>query len=490
MLVFNRGPKRFKVNGFAVDTVDVVIDRTEGRVVHLELAGQRDLGSGGHADDVTVLPQHGCLGRGFETGTLRLDVRSPRVQGDRLILERDDDGVPEVRGELADPVAPFVPEKGNGIPGVDEVVRDQEGSRFEVRVQGSGGLDGEDRRSTGRLERPEVGVVIDAVGSPITVGGGVALPDDDFTGSVQRYRSVFGLDTVLLQGRERIGFQQARSDKKAEGTVELDGDQSFPLSRGLKNREAWDSLNRPGGTFNRSPNCCIVRKNRNHRVVLLTVTDSLQETMAAYTGTMMDLTPGTSGDYSLRQGARAAITPTGLKYARLSSGDFPVLDLENGTAKGTYEPSSETPTHRILYRRLQCGAIVHVHSPWATTIASLEEPLSYVHYAAALAGPEVPVVEYHTYGTEVLANAIYQEMERAGSSACLLANHGLVAVGDTLEDAFDVAEAVEFTARIEGQARMIGEPNVLSEDEVLEVTRKFTEYGQDEEPEADDREDN
>lgn len=208
--------------------------------------------------------------------------------------------------------------------------------------------------------------------------------------------------------------------------------------------------------------------------------------MASYTDRMAQLTPGKSGDYSLRRAGRLAVTPTGMRYEELGARDFPVIDSESDVVKGSLEPSSELPMHRTLYGELDCGAIVHTHSHWATTLAALGESLSYVHYAAALAGPEVPVVEYHPYGTDALANAVLEAFRRVETSACLLANHGLLALGDTLEDAFDVAEAVEFTARIQCQARMLGDPQVLSEDEVADAVDRLKNYGQEDDENADD----
>lgn len=216
------------------------------------------------------------------------------------------------------------------------------------------------------------------------------------------------------------------------------------------------------------------------------MTDSLRSTMASYTDRMRQLTPGKSGGFSLSRGGRLAITPTGVRYEELSPRDFPVIDSGSEVIKGSLDPSSELPMYRTLYDGLDCGAIVHTHSPWATTLAALGESLSYVHYAAALAGPEVPLVEYHTYGTEALARAVLEELRRTEASACLLANHGLLATGETLEDAFDVAEAVEFTARIECQARMIGTPNELSDDQVADAVNELKYYGQEDEVSAND----
>ncbi len=107
--------------------------------------------------------------------------------------------------------------------------------------------------------------------------------------------------------------------------------------------------------------------------------------------------------------------------------------------------------HRGIYRRLEAGAVVHVHSPWVTTLAVLGRPLPPVHYMLALAGGTVPVAEYATYGiAELAANAV-EAMAAADATACILANHGLVAY----TDAPDPAAALETAVAVESVARVI-----------------------------------
>lgn len=191
------------------------------------------------------------------------------------------------------------------------------------------------------------------------------------------------------------------------------------------------------------------------------------------------LTPGSSGNYSLREREKIYITPSGIDYKKLEPGRFPVVSLNNGTCHSELKPSSELPTHRSIYEALDAQAIVHTHSPWATTVSTLGKPLSYVHYTAARAGESVPTVEYVTYGSEELANKIIGVVKSTESQACLLENHGVLTYGNELAEAFEIAEAVEFTARIQCQAQSIGDPRTLTETEIKEVVEKFKQYGQD-----------
>lgn len=194
------------------------------------------------------------------------------------------------------------------------------------------------------------------------------------------------------------------------------------------------------------------------------------------------LTPGTSGNLSARRGDRVAVTPTGIAYDRIGPADVPVLDIDSAVVVwGEREPTSEVPLHLSVYDAIDAGAVAHVHSPWATTLAVSREPLPAVHYALARAGGAVPVADYATYGSDELAANAAATMAEAGTSAVLLANHGVVAAGEDVGDAVETAESVEFVAKLYGQARSMGaEPEELDSAEIERVAGKFDEYGQDE----------
>ncbi|WP_135827383.1 class II aldolase/adducin family protein [Halorussus halobius] len=209
------------------------------------------------------------------------------------------------------------------------------------------------------------------------------------------------------------------------------------------------------------------------------------------------LTPGRTGNLSVRRDDRFAITPTGVAYDRIEAPDVPVVSLgvsgtdEGGDATdgpgasvgeqvaGETAPSSETPMHTAIYREFEAGAIVHTHSPWASTLAVLHEPIPPVHYMLALAGTTVPVAEYATYGTADLAENAVAAMRAADAEACLLANHGLLVTGEDADSALETAVNVEYTARIYCQAKALGDPVELSAEEMGDVAEKFEGYGQD-----------
>ena len=191
------------------------------------------------------------------------------------------------------------------------------------------------------------------------------------------------------------------------------------------------------------------------------------------------LTAGTGGNLSLicRPRGLIAISPSGVAYATMRPQDVVLVDLEGRTREGALKPSSELGFHLILYRRRpQVGAVVHTHSVYATTLACLGWELPAVHYLVGFAGRKVPVAPYATFGTEALADNVAGAMGTE-YNATLLANHGLVAVGDDLPAALNTAEEVEFVARLFYQAKCVGSPVVLPDREMVRVIEKFKTYG-------------
>ena len=133
---------------------------------------------------------------------------------------------------------------------------------------------------------------------------------------------------------------------------------------------------------------------------------------------LSDLTPGRTGNLSVRSDDRFAVTPTGVPYDGFDAEDVPVVRVENGErVAGEMAPSSEVPMHAAIYRREDVGAIVHTHSPWATTMAVRREELPPIHYMIVAVGKRVPVAEYAPYGTDELAANVVEAMTEAASSS-------------------------------------------------------------------------
>lgn len=192
------------------------------------------------------------------------------------------------------------------------------------------------------------------------------------------------------------------------------------------------------------------------------------------------LSSGTSGNLSiyLKEEGVVLITPSGIGYFDTTPEDIVVMDLEGNIIEGTRKPSSEWHLHTLFYKnKPEARAVVHTHSKFCTTLATLRMPIKAVHYVIADAGTnEVPCAPYRRYGTEELAKVA---VESAGeSNAVLLANHGIVVCGKSLKSAYGLAKGMEYVAEIQVTAMSVGEPVVLSKEEMDEVLEGFKTYGQ------------
>ncbi|MBK7900627.1 MAG: class II aldolase/adducin family protein [Azonexus sp.] len=189
------------------------------------------------------------------------------------------------------------------------------------------------------------------------------------------------------------------------------------------------------------------------------------------------LNSGTAGNLSLRCPEGFYITPTGMAYDRLEPDDIPCMGLDGG-ARGRRQPSSEWRFHRDLYAaRPEAGAVLHAHSPHATSLACLRRDIPPFHYMIArFGGATVRCAAYATFGTQALSDAALAALE--GRNACLLANHGLLAFGRDLDHALALAVELEELCGQYWRACLLGEPVLLSAQEMATVLEKFSGYGQ------------
>lgn len=189
-----------------------------------------------------------------------------------------------------------------------------------------------------------------------------------------------------------------------------------------------------------------------------------------------ELTRGSGGNVSIRDDDQMAISPSGIPYEEVTPESVPITDLEGEWLNGEIEPSNETPMHTHIYReREDVGGIVHTHSPFASTFAALGEPIPASHYLIAFAGTEVPVAGYEPPGTEALGELAVDALER-DHDACLLQNHGVIAVGEDGDAALETAEMVEFVARIHYQASAIGDPVIMDDEDLEYLVEMFGSY--------------
>jgi L-fuculose-phosphate aldolase len=206
---------------------------------------------------------------------------------------------------------------------------------------------------------------------------------------------------------------------------------------------------------------------------------ALREAMIATARRMnaTGLNQGTSGNLSQRVEDGFLLTPTGMDYDSLEPEDI-VLMRFDGDHEGRRRPSSEWRIHRdILAARPEVGAVLHAHSMFCTTLACLRRPIPSFHYMVTVAGGvDIRCAPYATFGTEELSRHAVTALE--GRKACLLANHGMLALGRDLAGVFKLAVEVETLAAMYWRALQVGEPVLLDAAEMAVVLEKFKTYGQ------------
>lgn len=192
------------------------------------------------------------------------------------------------------------------------------------------------------------------------------------------------------------------------------------------------------------------------------------------------LVSGTWGNISSRLGKdRFLITPSGIEKSSLRPSDLVVIDIDGKVVKGKLKPSTEMPMHLAIYNaRDDVGAIFHTHSIFATVLSVLgmELPALTVEFAMVV-GRSVPVVDYALPGTDDLASKVVMALGDRKKSA-ILGNHGVVAVGSCLEEAFLVALLVEMEAKIYCISKMLGEPRKIPDESLSKLQERYLTYGQ------------
>ena len=182
-----------------------------------------------------------------------------------------------------------------------------------------------------------------------------------------------------------------------------------------------------------------------------------------------------SGNISLRYKSGFLITPSGKKYSLLKVKDIVFVNL-NGKYNKNQKPSSEWRFHQDIYiSKKNAKAIVHSHSTNATALSTHNKKIPSFHYMVALAGgSDIKCAKYATYGTRELSKNILKALKNR--FACLIANHGQIAFGSSLSEAFELAEEVDNLAKQYIKALLLGRPKLLSLNEMKKVLNKSKTY--------------
>jgi len=195
----------------------------------------------------------------------------------------------------------------------------------------------------------------------------------------------------------------------------------------------------------------------------------------------LGLNQGTSGNVSVRVSENPAdgflLTPTSLDYASMQPADVVHVSAE-GACCGSRRPSSELPFHLAIMRgRPDARAIIHTHSTQATAVACLRRNIPALHYLVALfGGTDIRCAEYATFGSEELSSNILCAL--VGRRAALMANHGLIVIGDNLAHALSLTVEAEQLAKLYLATLATGvAPTILDDPEIARVAERFRAYG-------------
>jgi len=198
------------------------------------------------------------------------------------------------------------------------------------------------------------------------------------------------------------------------------------------------------------------------------------------------LNQGTSGNISARYNDVLLITPSATPYDKMTPGAIAAMPLDGkyGSWSGPLNPSTEWRFHLDITRsRPDVGAIVHTHSTYATVLAIARREIPACHYMiAAFGGPTIRCAGYARYGTKELSDLALAALE--GRNGCLLANHGMIALGANLEKAMWLAVELETIARQYYLSLALGDPFILTDEQITETARAFSTYGLKEKPDA------
>lgn len=191
------------------------------------------------------------------------------------------------------------------------------------------------------------------------------------------------------------------------------------------------------------------------------------------------LNSGVAGNISARVGDRMLISPSGTDYAKTTPEMIATIDLADpdGAWHGPLKPSSEWRFHQaILAARPDVEAIVHAHPIYCTALAMARKSIPAAHYMVAIFGGEdVRCSGYATFGTQALSDEAVAALD--GRTACLLANHGMITLGASLEQAMWRATELEVLAQQYCVSLTIGGPVILDKDAIDETLAKIATYG-------------
>ncbi len=193
-----------------------------------------------------------------------------------------------------------------------------------------------------------------------------------------------------------------------------------------------------------------------------------------------NLSPLRSGNISIRHKKKNEkgflITPSGMKYNQLRISDIVFVSLKGNYNKKKKKPSSEWHFHKDIYlKKKYMNAIVHTHSKSAVTLACMRKKIPSFHYMVAVAGGiDIKCAKYATFGSIKLSTNIIKALK--DRKACLIENHGQVAIDNSIDSAFELAQEVEYLSSQYINCLRTGNPKILSKSLMSKVLGKIKNY--------------
>lgn len=193
----------------------------------------------------------------------------------------------------------------------------------------------------------------------------------------------------------------------------------------------------------------------------------------------LGINQGTSGNISVRHDDRMLISPSATPYDQIEPEMVASMPINGdyGSWEGPRKPSTEWRFHLdIMKARPDVKAIVHAHPTFATVLAIAHKSIEACHYMiAAFGSTDIRCAPYATFGTKELSVHAVKALENR--MGCLLANHGMIALGESLDKAMWRAVELETIARQYYYALLLGNPHILSHRDIDETLSQFAGYG-------------
>lgn len=189
------------------------------------------------------------------------------------------------------------------------------------------------------------------------------------------------------------------------------------------------------------------------------------------------LVVGTAGNVSVRVGDLVAISPSGVDYYEMKAEDVCVLDMEGNQVDGDLLPSSEAPLHLSVYNASPTvGAITHNHAIPSTSLGLVVDEIPTSHYYSAMFGGPIRVAGYARFGSTLLAENVTAALK--DRNGALMANHGAITTGPTLEKALSLLPYLEYICQVQLNALSTGLPiKVLDQEAMDDATAAISTYG-------------